>query len=207
MSFIRYKRRGNRYYVYEVTNQWDKSLKKYIQKNKYLGVSDSNGGEYSKPSVRKHKERTIVDFGNGYSIVEIAKRIGLLDFIKDNFEDHESIMSLVCYQILEGSAMYNCSDWCEGNIIGKLFPKSHVNSQDISRLLNHLGKDEVQREFFTNYISKFFSNESGVLIDSTSMPSSINIPINNYGYSSTGINEHINCLLLTDKNSQRPYLF
>lgn len=46
MATIRYKQRGNRWYVYELNQYWDKELKKPRQLTKYLGVADSNGGPY-----------------------------------------------------------------------------------------------------------------------------------------------------------------
>jgi len=38
MSFIRYKKFGNKEYAYEITAYWDKEQKKSRQSPKYLGV-------------------------------------------------------------------------------------------------------------------------------------------------------------------------
>jgi hypothetical protein len=91
-------------------------------------------------------------------------------------------MSLACFQINEGSAMYNCEDWLEGNIAKKLFPKAKISSQDISRIIKKLGRQELQTKFFKNYVTKFFPNQRGILIDSTALPSAINSEINAFGY-------------------------
>ena len=103
--------------------------------------------------------------------------------------------------------MHNFDDWYEGNIINKLCPKTTTSSQDISRLINLLGKQEVQQRFFKNYIAKFFPNTSGLLIDSTALPSSINSSINSFGHTSEGIQENITCLMLVDKKSKLPIYF
>jgi transposase len=103
--------------------------------------------------------------------------------------------------------MYNCSDWIEGNIANKLFPSAQIKSQDISRLINMLGKQEMQQLFFKNYVSKFFPEKTGLLIDSTALPSAINSSINAFGYTPDGIKENVTCLMLVDKASKLPIYF
>ena len=89
----------------------------------------------------------------------------------------------------------------------KLFQKAKVNSQNISALLKKLGDQDLQIKFFKNYISKFFSNDNNVLIDSTALPSAINSSINAFGYSSGAIEENVTCLMLVDKKSKLPIYF
>ena len=211
MSTIRYKKRGNKFYVYEVTQYWDKLLKKPRQLSKYLGNSDTNGGVYSKTGRRESVpkiERAILDFGDSYAINEIAKNIGLDKVIEESFGNEAgSVMSLACYQITEGSAMHSCEDWFEGNIANKLFPAAKAKSQDISRLIEGLGKQDAQQRFFRNYIAQFFPNQTGLLIDSTAMPSAINSQINAYGHTADGIKENVTCLMLVDKERKLPIYF
>ena len=117
MTTIRYKKRGNKWYVYQLDQYWDKVLKKPRQRTKYLGVSEENGGSYSKTGiVAKPKiEQEILDYGDSFAIYEVCKSIGLQNVINDSFAHLDSIMSLICFQIIQGSAMYNCEDWREGN--------------------------------------------------------------------------------------------
>jgi transposase len=211
MSTLRYQKRGNKFYVYELTQYWDKELKKPRQKTKYLGVAEVDGGEYKKTgrqSAFSKQEKAILDFGDSFAINEVAKNIGLTKLIQDSFEDTaDSIMSLACYQMIEGAAMQNCNDWIEGNIASKLYPNAKIKSQDISRLINSLGKQELQQRFFKNYIATFFPKRTGLLIDSTALPSAINSSINAYGYTSNGIQENVGCLMLVDKESKLPIYF
>jgi transposase len=211
MSTIRYKKRCKKWYAYELTQYWDKELKKPRQRTKYLGVSSESGGTYSKPgkrtpSVAAH-EKAILDFGDTYIINEIGKNIGLNSLVKDSFGDLDSIMALVCFQITEGSAMYNCDNWLDGNIAKKLFPEAKISSQDTSSLIKTLGRQDLQIKFFKNYVAKFFSNRNGVLIDSTALPSAINSSINAFGYSGGVIEENVTCLMLVDKKSKLPIYF
>ena len=211
MSTIRYQKRGDKYYAYEVFQYWDKDLKKPRQKTKYLGTADAPGGDYKKvgrlPGATK-PEKAILDFGDSFAISEVAKNIGLDTVIKDSFGNlSDSIMNLACYQITEGAAMQNCDDWSEGNISSKLFPNADTKSQDISRLISAIGQQDVQQKFFKNYVAKFFPKKTGLLIDSSSLPSAINTSINAFGHTSDGIQENITCLMLVDKISKLPIYF
>ena len=148
MATIRYKKRYNKWYAYEIDQYWDKDLKKPRQRTKYLGVSSEKGGSYNKPgkkiSTAISYEKAILDCGDSYAINEVGKGIGLNDVIKNSFEDLDSIMALICFQITEGSAMYNCDDWLDGNIAKKLFPEAKISSQDISSLVKHICYNETK---------------------------------------------------------------
>ena len=103
MSTIRYQKRGNKFYVYEVTQYWDKELKKSRQTTKYLGHAETEGGEYKKTGKRvatPKLEKAILDFGDSFAINEIANNMGLSSIIKDSFgELSDSIMNLACYRL------------------------------------------------------------------------------------------------------------
>mgnify|MGYP002630739033 CR=1 FL=1 len=212
MATLRYKKRYNKWYVYEITNYWDKELKKPRQKSKYLGVAEEYGGTYTKIKVIQEqiivaKELAIVDYGDSYVIDKVSKDIGLSSIIENSFGNLDSIMALICFQITEGSAMYNCNDWLIGNIANKLFPSAKVSSQSISSLFKVLGKQDLQINFFKNYITKFFPDSCGVLIDSTALPSTIHNTINAFGYSNGRIEQNVTCLMLVDKKTNLPIYF
>lgn len=212
MASIRYKKRGNKWYVYEITYYWDKELKRGRQTSKYLGNADIEGGEYAKTGkqiISKPKiEKTILDFGDSFAINEIGKNIGLNKVVADSFGDlADSVMNLACFQIIEGSAMQSAEDWYDGNIASILFKKAKIKSQDISRLINNLGNGELQQQFFKNYIASFFPKKTGLLIDSTALPSAINSSINAYGYTADGIKENVTALMLVEKTTKLPIYF
>ena len=211
MPFKRYKQRGDKWYVYEITSFWDKTLKKSRQRSKYLGVAIEPGGSYSKidslPACSILKEQAIVDFGDSYTIFEITKQSGLSSIITQSLGHSDSIMALLCFQMTEGAAMMHAADWLEGNIAKQLFPKAKLHSQAISQLLQHLGEESIQQSFFKAYASKFFQGKHGVLIDSTALPNAINSSLNAFGYSSDGILQKVSCLMLVDKQTKLPLYF
>lgn len=162
MATIRYKKRGNKFYAYEIHQYWDKELKKPRQRTKYLGVSDTDGGSYSKPgrgSAAFVLEKEILDAGDSLAISEVARSIGLDALIQDSFGNSDSIMNLLIFQIVEGSALQHCSEWASGNIVSHLFKEAKTSSQDISRLIKHLGEQSLQTQFFKGYIAKFFAGK------------------------------------------------
>jgi len=66
MSFIRYKKFGNKEYAYEVETCWDPEAKIPGQKTKYLGVVvDKEKKIFERPG-QKPREKLILDFGDGY---------------------------------------------------------------------------------------------------------------------------------------------
>ena len=211
MAFQRYKRRGDKWYVYEITAFWDKTLKKPRQRSNYLGVAEEKGGPYHKcgPKPTSHipLEKAIVDFGDSYAIFEMATQSGLSAIIAQYLANHDSIIALLCFQMTEGAAMMHAEDWLEGNIAKHLFPKAKLQSQAISQLLHHLGTESVQQSFFKAYIARFFQGKHGVLIDSTALPNAINSSLNAFGYSSEGILQKVGCLMLVDKQTKLPLYF
>jgi hypothetical protein len=63
MSFIRYKKIGNKEYAYEVIPYWDSTAKKPRQKTKYLGVVIDKEKKIFKKPREKPREKLILDFG------------------------------------------------------------------------------------------------------------------------------------------------
>ena len=56
MSFIRFKKIGNKEYAYEVTSYYDKMKKKPAQKSKYLGqVVNRESNEFIRPGKERIK--------------------------------------------------------------------------------------------------------------------------------------------------------
>ena len=207
MSFIRYKKRGNKWYVYEVNNIWNKKAKKYQQTSSYLGVALEKGGTYKKIYNACPIEKGILDFGDSFAITKIIESSGLSEIIQTSFKRPETIINLICYQLTNGSAMYNCSIWSDGNIIKKLYPKANLDSKTISKVIKEIGEEKTQRIFFTRYIDQFFKEKHGILIDSTALPSSINSSLNSWGHMTEGLSLMVSCLMLVDITSKLPIFF
>lgn len=206
MAFIRYKQRGQKWYVYQVENIWDKNLKKYFQRSNYLGVAQEKGGDYAKQEVRL-VEKGVIDFGDSYMIAKTFEYLGLKELLELSVGNVDTIMNLVTYQLTVGSAMYNCKEWHAGNIAKYLFANAEYSSQKISKLFQQCGDDKSLMKFFQLYVKKFFQGKHGILIDSTALPSAINASINNWGYSASKIEHKVGCLMLIDEETKLPIFF
>ena len=77
MAFIQYKKIKNKTYAYEITSYWDKDLKQARKHSKYLGPIDPETKKIM-PFIKKinnNKENLILDFGDGYFLYELIKKL------------------------------------------------------------------------------------------------------------------------------------
>ena len=208
MSFIRYKKIGNKEYAYEVIPYWDSSAKKPRQKTKYLGVViDKEKKIFGRPR-EKARERLILDFGDGYLIYEFLKKMGINDLLGEVFGNRaEELKVMMAYRLCEGSAMRHLSLWYEGNVVRVLSRSKSLSFQRISRLLKSFGEEGKQREFFKRYIKKYFSASEGIIIDTTALPNEIGLGLTRWGYSDSSIDMQIRLVCVVDKGSGMPVYY
>lgn len=202
MSYIRYKKVGEKTYCYEVEAYWDAQKQYSRQKTKYLGVL----GKDKKIEKRKSKvvEKVVLDFGDSYFLSEFIKSTniyGLLEELK-----HKELMPLLIYRLCNQSAMRNCSLWSEGNYIKYLFPDSNLSSQNISMVLKDLGKDKLQADFFREYL-KLFKDSEGIIIDATSLPNQISSSFSHWGRNGNSIDMQFRFLCVLDQKNKVPLYY
>jgi len=209
MAYLVKKKIYGKLYAYEYTSIWDKENKKYKKKSKYLGKVDECSGNIIQSKKRKEPEETqIVDYGDTYAINQINKEAGFNELVKKIFSKyHNHILSLMSFKMLDGSAMKNAESWQEGNFAKKLYKNPNITSQNISRILKYLGSEDIKDKFLKEYSRVFLNNKTGLIIDSTSLASSIKTDINDWGYTSNGIKRSIKCLMLVDKVTKLPMYF
>ena len=120
MTHIRYKKFKNNTYAYEVTATWDAKLKQSRSKSKYIGKVDEVTKQVIKIEAKpRGREKLILDFGDGYFLNEFIKNTAMYPVYKSHlFDSQAALMPLMIYRLCTGSAMYNCKDWLEGNILG-----------------------------------------------------------------------------------------
>ncbi len=174
MSFVRYKKFGNKEYAYEVTAYWDPVKKKPRQKSRYLGVVvNKEKGVYKRKQVEQKTEKLILDFGDTYLLNEFMKHEDISNLLEKVFGDRTNYMlSLLCYRLCHASAMNYARIWYDGSISRFLFKKVNLSSQRISDFLRDIGDEQIQRDFFKHYLSSFAKakKKEGVIIDSTVLP-------------------------------------
>ena len=208
MAFIRYKTIHGKCYAYEITSYWDKELKKPRTKSKYIGIVDSNTNKIS-TFIKKPKlsEKLILDFGDGYFINEIIKCSSLYSALENILTLVPELIPLIGYKIINQSAMRNCQNWFDTNILSLIHKGIDLSSQKISRILEILAKEEIQRSFFRDYHHALKGIKKSIIIDATCMPTSINHPFNTWGKSDSGIQQQFKLLCIVDQISKLPLFY
>jgi transposase len=180
MSYIIEQKLGKHIYLYEVSAYWDKAKGQARQKRRYLGKKDRVTGCAIKPRSN-NKPQAIEDYGNLYTLRQIAELSGLREVLMENFpEQWKEILHLAYYRVLENKAYYLEKLWSES---------AHVESnmimgtKRISNLLRSIGCNSNGRmNFFRKWIKRHNKSEC-VFFDITSISSySKNIDFIEWGY-------------------------
>jgi len=212
---VKIKSIGGRNYAYDMISYWDKEAKKYRKKSVYLGiVTNLETKEYTPKktvpeiSGASPEKELIQNFGDTYSIGMVMENSVFNEAIKDTLpNDYDTLMSLVCYKIIKGSAMQYAESWSKGNYVSALFPKAELSSQRISDFFKRLGKESVWRKFFKAYIAKVTGEKVGVIIDSTGLPNEIEIPLSAWGNHGGETERETRFLIVVDRISGNPLYF
>lgn len=209
MSFIRYQRYGNQEYAYKITAYWDSKKQRSRQKTEYLGIVINKEKKiFEKRAIKKYSEKLILDFGDTYCINQFLQNSGYYDIIKDvfgNFSDN--IFALLLYRLCYSGAMMYAEKWFNGNYAKIIYKNANLSSQRISDLLRYLGDENLQRSFFSKYFKTFVKADKSIIIDATSLPNQIHIPMTEWGRSGEEIDKQIRFLLVVDKDTEYPLYF
>lgn len=209
MSFLRYKKFGNQEYAYEITAQWDKDTKSSKQKSRYLGVVvDKKKKIFERRAQRKDAERLILDFGDSFVVQKFLEQSGFTKLLQNVFGgESQSLQALITYRLCYGSAMMYAKPWFEGSYAQLQYPQADLTSQRLSEFLKRLSDEGLQQKFFREYIPTLSNGDSGIIIDDTSLPNQIHIPLTAWGLHGEEIDKQVRFLLVVDEKSKQPLYF
>lgn len=208
MSFVRYKTFGKKEYAYEIEAYWDKKKQRPYQKSRYLGVVVNKQKKLFERKITRKPEKIILDFGDTYLLHKFLDDSKIKAILSRVFADKkEALLAMLSYRICYGSAMRYAHSWFEGNYARILYPQAAITSQRISEFLEYVGDERLQREFFSDYIMSFCHKKQGIIIDATSLPNQIHMPLTAWGRSGEEIDKQIRFLLMVDKESTAPLFF
>lgn len=209
MAYIQYKIIKNKKYAYEMTAHWDKEKKQSRSTSKYLGPVDPDTNELLPVAKKQPKnEKLVLDFGDGYFLCEWIKTSEVYSLLNNLFfEKLPGLFPLIIYRLCTQSAMYNCENWLDGNVISCLFKNIDLSSQRISDMMSYLGDEAVQRSFFVDYIKLVGGTNKSVIIDATSLPNQINIDFNAWGKSDGKIEKQFRLLCVIDQINKTPLFY
>ena len=131
--------------------------------------------------VVPEQEKLILDFGDAWFLEQYLCGQPFYSSIEGTLpDDRDTLLALIFYRLLtHKGASCHAKIWYEGNYSYLSFPHADLTSQNISRILKELGREEVQRAFFENYLACVYgeSGTAGILVDSTGVPNSIHFPL------------------------------
>ena len=207
MSYTVHKMIHGKKYAYEVTSFWDPETKKVKKKNKYIGIVKEDGEVVNKHTVIKKQEKAVLDFGDGYLLHHFIKKSDVFPLLHDIIKNHPECISLIIYRLCYQSAMYNASNWHEGNVVSVLSKDLDLSSQNISRILAYLGQENTQRHFFQAYLNSDINCHGNVIIDATSLPNQIQHDFSQWGYADSAIEKQFRLLCVVNQHTKMPLFY
>lgn len=160
----------------------------------------------AKPTVQT--PAIIQNFGDSYAISKVVESSVFADVLKNAMpKDYDTLMCLICHKLIKGSAMQYVESWALGNAVSTLYPAAQLSSQRISDFLKKLGKENVWRKFFKDYIERVTGERVGIIIDSTGLPNEIDIPLSAWGSHGGESERETRFLMVVDRISGNPLYF
>lgn len=158
------------------------------------------------------KERLILDFGDAYILEQYLRSLPFYGAVCGTMtSETDTLLSLLFYQILaDRKADCYAQSWWEGNYARLLFPNARLQSQRISEFLAALGEEEVQRNFFTEYLAAIYGKKpssAGILIDSTGLENASRMSITQINNHNGEISMEVRLIYVIDRHNGMPVYF
>lgn len=156
-------------------------------------------------------EKLILDFGDAWFLQEYLSRQPFYDSIQNTLpHERDTLLALIFYRLLTNrGASCHAKIWYEGNYACLAFPYANLTSQNISRVLKELGREEIQRRFFGEYMSSIYGNDgaAGILVDSTGVPNATKMDITQISNHNGDINREVRLIYVIDRDNGMPIYF
>ena len=152
-----------------------------------------------------------IDFGDAFFLDQLIHGTGydkVLDAIR--FRNRDTLYSMIQFYALDGSASTEALTWYRSSYASYLYPKANLASQRISDFLKAVGTPENRRAFLTahiQYILESTDEELCVLIDSTGLPNSCDIPITCISNHEGDVNLEFRMIAVVQKRTGLPLFF
>lgn len=206
--FRRIKIISNQQYVYEITPYYDKLSKKIRQKSTYIGKYEGSLTKVKK--ARQNLPEQCLSYGEFVVLSQIIKELGLYKILMERLSEKQTqtVLGIAMNKIVNPIPLYCMESWLEGTILSIEYPEMISKSQDISRFLKEVGKEEIIQKICKGIIKKQGTN-STLIYDVTSLSSySKLINLFEYGYNRDKENlPQVNYSVVIDKERRIPIMF
>ena len=157
------------------------------------------------------QEKLILDFGDSWFLKQYLLKQSFYSCIAEALPDEkDTILALIFYRLLtHKGASCHAKIWYEGNYAYLTFPGADLTSQNISKVLKELGKEEIQRSFFERYLSCIYGDNeaTGILIDSTGVPNATKMEVTQLSNHNGDINREVRLIYVIDRSNGMPIYF
>lgn len=182
MSYIVHQKVKGKTYAYDTESFWDKKKKQPRQRRRYLGVVDDKTGKIIEKQY--HKDiKTAKDFGPGYLLDAIAAELDLRKKLTEFFANKgDEILAMAMTKMIRPDSLKNIHHILDNSFIPQMYSlESSFESQEISRLLDEVGRNEnAITSFYASLIQK---TDEALVYDITSLSSySKHLDWLEYGY-------------------------
>lgn len=137
-------------------------------------------------------------FGDGYLLIEILKKSGILKMLHSAFPEQTSYQRLlahICYGILRDGSRISCEDFISKSFLSYLVPDVPLRSlKSDTAYFEEMGKESTKLAFFQEFIrcrrKEYPEFGKACYIDSTPLPNDINSPFNalcSHGVANTSV--------------------
>lgn len=162
-------------------------------------------------SIVPETEKLILDFGDAWFLQEYLKRQLFYSSILNTLaKESDTLLALIFYRLLTNKgASCHAKIWYEGNYSYLAFPRANLTSQNISRVLKELGKEETQRRFFEEYLSCIYGEDgaTGILVDSTGVANATKMDITRISNHNGDISREVRLIYVLDRDNGMPIYF
>lgn len=166
---------------------------------------------FPKENLVPEQEKLILDFGDSWFLEQYLSKQSFYPSIANALpNDRDTLLALILYRLLSHKgASCHAKIWYEGNYSYLSFPHADLTSQNISRVLKELGREDVQRSFFENYLACEYggSGAAGILVDSTGVPNATKMDITQISNHNGDISREVRLIYVIDRSNGMPIYF
>lgn len=156
-------------------------------------------------------EKLILDFGDAWFLQEYLSRHPFYGSIQNTLpSESDTLLALVSYRLLNNKgASCHARIWYEGNYSHLAFPYANLTGQNICRIMKELGREEIQRCFFGEYMSSIYGDggAAGILVDSTGVPNAIKMDVTQISSHNGDISREVRLIHVIDRDNGMPIYF
>lgn len=152
-----------------------------------------------------------IDFGDAFFLDQFIRGIGydkVIDTIQ--FSNRDTLYAMIQFYALEGRASTQAAAWYRSSYASYLYPKANLSTQRISDFLKAVGTPENRRAFLLaqiKYVLDSTDEELCVLIDSTGLPNSCDVPITCISNHEGDINLEFRMIAVVQKKTGLPLFY